>query len=334
MSKRTVKALSKAFKGLSPVAKLKAEIELLTRCSSDTVYRLRYDTMQYDYISQAVTQLLGYSVEELTRINLRSLIVETRMVNEGMRPVESYTSLEENRKRGEVRKWQADYLMKTKDGRQIWVADISYPWFDENGAIIGSSGTLRDITDRMNAEQKMRDELLHINTCDNLTGLANRQVFWSRLEDETKRIRRTHADLALLLVDVNQFQKIKDSYGQDMAESVLSGIAKLVYTCLRDIDLAARINGEEFAIILPETNLEGAVVVAERIRDTVARHTFFAGSHNKPVGCTVSIGAASTKFGQNANATNLYKAADMQLYIAKHAGESHIVSGTLAGNLH
>jgi diguanylate cyclase (GGDEF)-like protein len=224
--------------------------------------------------------------------------------------------------------------MKTKDGREIWVSDISYPWFDESGAIIGSNGSLRDITERIQAEQKIREELLNLANSDTLTGLANRQRFWGRLEDETRRIRRTHGDLALLLLDVDQFHKVNDTYGQEMGDSVLGGIAKLIQGCLREIDLTARLGGEEFGVILPETNAESAAKVAERIRDTVARHTFFAGSHNKPVGCTVSMGLASTKFGQNTDATNLYKLADIQLYIAKHTGESHISADAVAGNLH
>jgi len=334
MPKRTVKAISAAFKGMSEVSKLKAEIDLLTRYSSDTVYRLRYDTMQYDYISPSVERLLAYSVAELISINMRTLILETRIVNDGMRAVESYAGLEETRKRGEVQKWQADYLMKTKDGRQIWVSDISYPWFDDRGAIIGSIGSLRDITDRIVAEEKIREELLHLGNKDTLTGLANRQMFWGHLEEENRRIRRTHSDLGLLLIDIDHFHKINDAYGQEIGDTVLSDIAKLIYSCLREIDLAARLSGEEFGVILPETNSEGAGLVAERIRDTIARHTFFAGSHNKPVGCTVSIGVANTKFGQSTDATSLYKLADMRLYIAKHSGESQISADELARNFH
>lgn len=334
MPKSTVKAISQAFKGLSPLAKLKAEIDLLTRCSGETVYRLRYDTMQYDYISPSVQQLLGYSSEELLRLNMRTLILETRIVGEGMRAVQSYAGLEENRKRGEVRKWQADYLMKTRDGKHIWVSDISHPWFDDNGAIIGSTGTLRDISERIAAEQKIREELLRLVGSDTLTGLANRQTFWGRLEEETRRVRRTHGDLGLMLIDVDQFHKVTDAYGQEMGSAVLVGITKLILGSLREIDVAARLGGEEFGVILPETTAEGAAKVAARIRDAVARHTFFAGSHNNPVGCTVSIGVAGTRFSQNTDAAYLYKLADMRLYIAKHGGESQVSADEMVGNLH
>ena len=298
------------------------------------MYRLRYDTMAYDYISPSVVQLLGYTSVELLRMNMRSLIQETRIVSDGMRAVQSYAGLEENRKRGEVQKWQADYLMKTKGGKTIWVSDISYPWFDERGAIIGSIGSLRDISERIAAEQKIREELLRVTGSDHLTGLANRQMFWGRLEEETRRIRRTHGDLGLLLIDIDKFHSVQDAYGQEMSDAVLVGIAKLIIGSLRDIDVAARINSHEFSVILPETATEGAAKVAARIHDSIARHTFFAGSHNKPVGCTVSIGIAATRFGQNIDAAHLYKLADTRLYIAKHSGENQISADEITKNMH
>ncbi len=334
MPKTVSKSTAHTFDRLSPTARLRAEIQLLTQCSGDTVYRLRYDTMQYDYISPSVVHLLGYTVSELMHINMRKLILETRLISDSIQVVDSYSGLEENRKRGEVSKWQADYLMKTKDDRHIWVSDISHPWFDENGAIIGSMGSLRDITERIHAEQKIREELLRFISADTLTGLANRQMFWSRLENETKRVKRTNGDLSLLLVDIDQFHKVNDAYGNDVGDAVLVGIADLIHGALREIDLAGRLSGEEFGIILPETSSEGAVKVAQRIRDAVARHTFFAGSHNKPVGCTVSIGVAGSRFGKTSDATDLYKLADMRLYIAKHTGGSHISMDEMAGNLH
>lgn len=145
----------------STIQALRDEIELLTRYSSDVVYRLRYSTMRYDYLSPSVERLLGYSPKELADMNLRDLILETRIVAEGFAPVRSYETLEAKRRRGEVTGWQADYRMKTKRGDEIWVMDMSYPWQDEKGAIIGSIGSLRDITDRVEAEQRQLNAQLN-----------------------------------------------------------------------------------------------------------------------------------------------------------------------------
>ncbi len=119
----------------SEINRLREEVKLLASLSMDVVYRLRYDTMRYDYVSPSVTRLLGFSPEEFSRLNLRALILETRLVEGGIRPVENFAPLESSRKRGEVLKWQADYLMKTNDGRKVWIADVSYPWFDAEGTI-------------------------------------------------------------------------------------------------------------------------------------------------------------------------------------------------------
>ena len=132
----------------SKIANMNNEIDLLTSYSSDTVYRLRYNSMTYEYVSPAIVRLLGFSPDEMKQINFRSLILETKMVSDGMKNVTSFNELEKARKKGNASKWQADYLMRTKNGRKIWVTDISFPWFDDEGNVIGSVGSLRDITDR------------------------------------------------------------------------------------------------------------------------------------------------------------------------------------------
>lgn len=332
MPKRTVKALSAAFGELSASARMKVEVDLLTRYSTDVIYRLRYDTMQYDYISPAVARLLGYTPEELSIIPLRSLIVETKIVGEGLKTVESYTGLEETRKRGEVGKWQADYLMKTKTGGEIWVSDVSYPWFDKKGAIIGSIGSMRDITDRIEAEKKIRHELQRAGASDALTSLANRNTFWNRFEQEVLRLKRTQGDLSLLLVDIDNMDRVKQSYGESVGDEVIMGVSTLLRSGLRTIDIPARLGYAEFGIVLPETSPEGAIKAATRIRDSVARHTFFVGS--EPLGCTVSLGIASTRLGREPDATRLYKLADMRRYIAKHTGGNRFSADEMAENVH
>lgn len=316
------------------VEQLRAEIDLLTSYSNDTIYRLRYDTMQYDYISPSVVRLLGFTQDEIKNMNIRTLILETRIVNEALKPVESFARLEEDRKRGDVEKWQADYLMRTKDGRKIWVSDISYPWFDDSGAIIGSVGSLRDITDRVEAEARAREEIARVYTTDLLTGLATRREFFTRLEDELKRIRRSREDLSVLIIDMDHFKNINNNYGHDAGDKVLQGVARIVQSCLRETDIGARIGGEEFAAILPETPIGGAYWVAERIRASVAKETFSLGGDNTLVGCTASIGVAAARFDQNLDANALYKMADQRLYIAKHTGRNQVSMDELVEGVH
>ncbi len=310
--------------GKASMRELKSEIELLTSYSTDTIYRLRYDTMKYDYISPSIVRLLGYTPEEMKRLQLRSLIQETRIVSDAMRPLESFGALEESRKQGRVSKWQADYLIRTKEGKTIWISDVSYPWYDHEGAIIGSVGSLRDITDRVEAESRARGEIQRMAATDLLTGLSNRHAFFTRLEEELKRIKRSRDDLSIVLIDIDHFKKINAQHGQEIGDRVIQGVADIVRECMRETDLAARIGGEEFGIILPETPAEGAFWVAERIRSQVARQVFEGGSKTMPLGCTVSIGIAGARFDEQLDASTLYKSADTRLYIAKHTGRNQV----------
>lgn len=329
MSEKTANPLTRylrksAENNAFSLSELKAEIELLTSYFTDTVYRLRYDTMQYDYISPSVERLLGFTREDIQRMGIRSLILETRIVTNAMKPVESFASLEENRKRGDVNKWQADYLMRARDGRKIWVSDISYPWFDDKGAIIGSVGNLRDITERVQSETLVKEEISRMTTTDLLTGLSARRVFFDKLEDELRRIKRSHEDLSVLLIDMDYFKNINNNYGQHVGDKVLQGVARIIRACLRETDMGARTGGEEFGVALPETPASGAFWVAERIRSSVAKEAFSLGDENHLFGCTVSIGVASARFDQNLDANTLYKIADQRLYIAKHTGRNQV----------
>jgi diguanylate cyclase (GGDEF)-like protein/PAS domain S-box-containing protein len=303
---------------------MREEIELLTSYTSDTIYRLRYDTMSYDYISPSVTNLLGFAPAEIKKMNIRELILETRLVTNGLKTVESFEELEGKRKEGDVNKWQADYLMRTKDGQKVWVSDVSYPWFDESGKIIGSVGSLRDITDRVLAEAQIKEELAKVANTDALTGLSNRREFFHVLEREIKRMHRTNNDVSLLLLDIDHFKQINDAYGHDVGDKVLIEVSGIIKNSLRETDLPSRIGGEEFAVMLPDTPSEGAYWVAERIRMAILKHAFTLGHDKPPVNCTISIGVASASMGEEVDASGLYKLADTRLYIAKNTGRNQV----------
>jgi PAS domain S-box-containing protein len=231
------------------IEQLKGEISLLHSYATDTVYRLRYATMQYEYVSPNVEKLLGFSPDELTAMNFRDLILETRIIHDGMRRVEDFTGLETARKLGETLKWQADYRLRTKDGREIWVSDISYPWLGEDGGIIGSVGSLRDITDRVLAEETLREELVRLANSDALTGLSNRSHFFNRLEQELKLQRRSGNPLSLIVMDIDHFKRINDRYGHPAGDRVLLQVASVMLSCLRETDIAARLGGEECGLL-------------------------------------------------------------------------------------
>lgn len=322
----------KAITHLATIQQLKEELEILANYSTDTVYRLDYSTMQYAYVSPNVSKLLGYSVEEISKMNVRTLIIETRLIDDGIKQVESYAGLELMRKNREVQKWQADYLMRTKDGRKIWVSDVSYPWHDKHGKLLGSVGSLRDITDRMYAEQQMKEAVTELVSRDILTGLPLRKQFFAKLEDEVKRTRRSGKEAALLMVDIDKFNALNEQHTAEFGDFVLQELTKLILSCLRETDMAARIDGEEFAIVLPDTSAEGAYWVAERIRTTVNTHQFTSRHSNQPVKVTLSIGVATSRETQEADAGMLLNLAGQRVNQAKQKGRNQVATGERTQN--
>ena len=101
---------------------------------------------------------------------------------------------------------------------------------------------------------------------DELTGLANRRRFLTQLESEIARSRRTGATLAIVLADLDDFKRVNDTYGHEVGDEALGTFAEILRTTVRDIDLPVRLGGEEFAVLLPDTDLPGAVQLAERVR--------------------------------------------------------------------
>ncbi|MCD6035096.1 MAG: putative Diguanylate cyclase [Rickettsiales bacterium] len=331
---RKLKNILPAFRAAPSIRRLASEIELLSSYSTDVIYRLRYSDMEYDYISPSVVKLLGFTPQEMKGVNLRSLILETRLLSQGMKKVLSYNALEHKRKQGGIHKWQADYLIRTKEGKTIWITDVSYPWFDEKGTIIGSIGSLRDITERVMAEERAREELARLAHTDALTGLANRREYFRRLEHELKRAHRTKGDLCILLIDVDYFKRINDTYGHSIGDFILAEIASILQQCVRETDVAARVGGEEFGILLTDTPSSGAYWVADRICTRIREHVFFADERRKvPLHCTVSIGVAGKDLDGMMDAASLYKEADTRLYIAKHTGRNRVSMDEVV-NLH
>lgn len=163
---------------------------------------------------------------------------------------------------------------------------------------------------------------------DGLTRIANRRRFEERLEEEAQRHGRYELPLSLILLDLDHFKNINDTYGHQTGDAVLRGMAGLLLESLRSSDLPARYGGEEFAVILPHTSREQAVFLAERIRQRVSQRNF---SETKdPVRLTVSAGVAALEPG--ARGQDLVSLADQALYLAKNGGRNRVVvAGPEAG---
>jgi two-component system, cell cycle response regulator len=168
----------------------------------------------------------------------------------------------------------------------------------------------------------LHEEASRLSITDALTGVWNRRHFDLRLDEELERSARFLEPFGLLLLDVDAFKPINDVYGHPAGDFVLVELARRLQDVTRSVDVVARFGGEEFALILPRTPLEGAMLVAEKIRTAVARSQFDAMGQEIPV--TVSVGAAAYP-DSGVDPRTLLAAADEALYEAKATGKNRVV---------
>jgi len=172
------------------------------------------------------------------------------------------------------------------------------------------------------ANAKFHAEIERMAITDGLTGLFNHRNFQEKLAAEFRRLERFSAPLSLLLIDIDFFKKINDSYGHPAGDEVLRGVARVIRETVRSVDIPARYGGEEFAALLPGTNHEGALKMAERLRESIEKTRFpFEG---KELRVTVSIGAATSPHDAVAK-EELVEKTDKALYYAKRNGRNRCV---------
>lgn len=180
---------------------------------------------------------------------------------------------------------------------------------------IGTAALIRDVT----KEVQLTRELEHMSTIDGLTNLFNRRYLDNKLSAELVRSNRYKSDLSIFLFDVDHFKKFNDEHGHDQGDRVLISLADTVKKTIREIDIACRYGGEEFLVILPETDQEGARIIAERVREEIEK-TAVDG-----LNVTVSIGVSSSHKGEVTDFLQMIQAADKALYIAKDNGRNNVV---------
>ena len=159
-------------------------------------------------------------------------------------------------------------------------------------------------------------------TTDSLTRLKNRRMFYSQAEQNLATCRRHGHDMSVLLLDIDHFKKVNDTYGHHSGDEVLVRIAQLLSGIARHGDTVARFGGEEFAVLLPETNRLGAAVMAQRIRAVIEKEEIVVEGRQIPV--TVSIGVATLAAEEVESIDQLLNIADRRLYLAKNNGRNRI----------
>jgi diguanylate cyclase (GGDEF)-like protein len=167
-----------------------------------------------------------------------------------------------------------------------------------------------------------RDELERLSRTDGLTGLPNRRHLMETLEKEVRRAKRNERPFSLLMVDVDHFKRYNDTFGHLAGDEVLKRLAQVLSAAVRTADYAARYGGEEFTVVLPETSLDSALEVAERIRAKMEEQTFGVDAAGR---VTLSIGIAEYP-ADGTTVEAVASAADSALYAAKEHGRNRVVT--------
>ena len=225
-----------------------------------------------------------------------------------------------------------------KNGSRLWIETVSVPVFDDDGVHIGYFGITRDMTDRKLAEHALRDanrqledQLRHINELhaqmrehairDDLTGVHNCRHFVEVAENELDRARREGATLSLVMLDIDHFKNVNDAYGHSTGDAALQAVGSMLSATMRTGDLASRLGGEEFAVLLMGMDHEDAMERAESWRSTLAAMSILA--DGAALRLTASFGVAT--FPQQAGTlVELMKVADARMYRAKSLGRDRV----------
>ena len=165
----------------------------------------------------------------------------------------------------------------------------------------------------------LRRKLQEMADTDGLTGIYNHRYFQHTLDRELSRAERYSRPLSLVMIDIDHFKKLNDTLGHQTGDAVLHDLSMLTKNMLRTTDVFCRYGGEEFVIVMPETDKSGAIGVAERIRRAVEKHNFRS-TDGKPFGITISLGVSAIP--PVTDKKSLIKAADTALYRAKRDGRN------------
>jgi len=200
--------------------------------------------------------------------------------------------------------------LQAKENLEIKIEERTAELVDLNSKL------LQEISERKNAEAMLE----RAATSDPLTGILNRRAMLEQLKHQEARYHRNKDPFVILLIDLDHFKNVNDTYGHDAGDKALIEVAEHLLKNTRNQDVVSRWGGEEFLILLPDTGLQGGSVLAEKVRQDIQAHDFTAGE--KSVRLTLSMGIAAYREGMTL--TGCIKAADAALYRAKRRGRNRV----------
>ncbi len=259
-----------------------ARHRLLTEHASDVIWTMDLNG-RMSFVSPSIKKLLGYTPEEALQLHVSELLCpdSARKVLDQMQRARALVAI------GQLYpEFDAELEQPHKNGGTVWAEVKTAGMYDELGGFIGIVGVARDLTERRRAEQQMRYLAQH----DSLTGLPNRALFHDRLQQALNYCSRHQRQLAILLLDLNKFKPVNDTYGHAAGDELLKAVAGALRQSLRASDTVARLGGDEFVVLLPQLEQPNeAAKVAEKITAALAL-PFKLSMAEVQIGC--SIGSA------------------------------------------
>jgi diguanylate cyclase (GGDEF)-like protein/PAS domain S-box-containing protein len=210
------------------------------------------------------------------------------------------------------------FRIRRGDGSLRYIQARARIYFDAAGKPVRMVGTNEDITERRLLQEKLEQQANQ----DYLTGLSNRRHFLEQGEKELARVQRYGEVLSAFMLDIDHFKIINDTHGHKAGDVVLQQLGHILRDTLRTVDIIGRVGGEEFAILLPETDLKGATEIAERLREKVANSDVILET-GLTLHFMISIGVATMK-DKGVKLDTLLNLADMALYQAKKSGRNKV----------
>lgn len=208
----------------------------------------------------------------------------------------------------------------TKFESEYYFLSTKFPVLNPQGEPVGVCGVATDITDL----KRTQHALERLSEVDELSGLSNRRHFVVLAKQELIRASRYAHQASILMIDIDHFKRINDTYGHQFGDQVITLVGNTIRAQLRSSDIAGRMGGEEFAVLLPNTNLQQAVGVAEKLRILIGKASIQT-PQKKPLSCTISIGITELA-GRNLDLERFLAEADCALYAAKNSGRNRVCS--------
>jgi diguanylate cyclase (GGDEF)-like protein/PAS domain S-box-containing protein len=261
----------------------------------------------------AAELMFGYLEKEVFGEDIVGLLVPEELRGEILEIVDRIAD-------GEVIDRQVNKNL-TKDGREILCEWYNTPLYDSQGAWIGYMSLVRDITE----QQAEADKILYLSRHDPLTGLLNRRSMQERIEEERLRGKRTGGAYSCIMLDIDRFKSFNDSYGHECGDVVLKGVAEALAGSVRATDAVSRWGGEEFLVLMPDTDPAGAAGLAEKIRARIQSEAFAYGELGFRV--TVTAGVASCRLDEESD-DDCIRRADEALLAGKAGGRNRVVASS------